>query len=676
MSDVTNRGDGALPHGGSVRHDARETGNTPSSAAVSHDTDDVRSAISAAGMCAWQWDIASGAVSWSPGLEALFGMSPGSFGGSFEAYQASILPEERERIHTAIERALRGETASYSIEHRVHGNAEGERWVSTRGNVFRDANGKPLRMAGVVWEITGQKRLEQQHERERAEREAQQRGAAEALRASEERYRTLFEQAFEGIVLVGRAPDYRVVDANESACRLLGYPRAELRTMIVSQLVESSDLSSAPLRFEAIPVNGMILSERRMLRRDGSVVEVEVSTKAFDDGNYRCVLNDVTERRRAQAQLLLADRLTSIGRLASGVAHEVNNPLAYVMLNLELLQRKMATLPGETQEAVGDVPAVMRDVLGGVDRVRRIVRLLSAFGRGDEERIEPVDVNGALDSACEIAAIQLRHHARIVRDYQANALASANAFRLGQVFLNLLVNAADAVGEGGESNEIELRTYIDGVGRVVVEVEDHGVGIPKAIQARIFDPFFTTKAVGKGSGLGLSVCHAIVTSFGGEITCESELGKGTTFRVSLPAASRVMSPNLEHVIAAHAPAVRRGRVLVVDDDPFVANAVAHALDQHDVVIASGGREALAKCRAEPFDCIVCDLMMPETNGIDVVEALRQEGGGLERRVLLLTGGAVTDAARASMSSLSNVVLEKPIETRKLRDEVARIISSA
>ena len=676
MSDVTNRGDGAHPHGGPARHGTRETGDAPSSSDVSHDTDDVRSAISAAGMCAWQWDIASGAVSWSPGLEELFGVAPGSFGGNFEAYQASILPEERERIHTAIERALRGETASYAIEHRVHGNAEGERWVSTRGNVFRNARGEPLRMAGVVWEITAQKRVERQHEHERAEREAQQREAAEALRASEERYRTLFEQAFEGIVLVGRGPEYRVVDANESACRMLGYPRAELRTMVVSQLVESSDLSSAPLRFEAIPVNGMIRSERRILRRDGSVVEVEVSTKAFDDGNYRCVLNDVTERRRAQTQLLLADRLTSIGRLASGVAHEVNNPLAYVMLNLELLQRKIATLPEEAQEAVGDVATVMRDVLGGVDRVRRIVRLLSAFGRGDEERIEPVDVNGALESAREIAAIQLRHHARIVHDYQANALASANAFRLGQVFLNLLVNAADAVGEGGESNEIELRTYIDGAGRVVVEVKDHGVGIPKAIQARIFDPFFTTKAVGKGSGLGLSVCHAIVTSFGGEITCESELGKGSTFRVSLPAASRVMSPILEKAAPSHAPAVHRGRVLVVDDDPFVANAVAHALDQHDVVIASGGREALARCRTEPFDCIVCDLMMPETSGIDVVEALRQEGGGLDRRVLLLTGGAVTDAARASISSLSNVVLEKPIETRKLRDEVARIIASA
>ncbi|HEY2516095.1 MAG TPA: ATP-binding protein [Polyangiaceae bacterium] len=679
MSEVTNRGGGALPQGSEGVRGASER---PENRAPpvggrddSDDRDDVRTAITAAGMCAWQWDIATGAVSWSPGLEALFEMPPGSFGGSFEAYQAAILPEERDRIQAAIERALRGETASYSIEHRVHGNADGDRWLATRGNVFRDADGKPLRMAGVVWDITPQKRLEQRHTRERAEREAQQREAAEALRASEERYRTLFEQAFEGIFLVGRAPEYRIVDANESACRMLGYPRADLQTMTAGQIVESSDLSVAPLRFDAIPMNGMILSERRMLRRDGTIIEVEVSTKAFEDGHYRCVLNDVTERRRAQGQLLLADRLTSIGRLASGVAHEVNNPLAYVMLNLELLQRKLAALPEEAREAVGDVPAVMRDVLGGVDRVRRIVRLLSAFGRGDEERIEPVDVNGALESACEIAAIQLRHHARIVHDYQANALASANSFRLGQVFLNLLVNAADAVGEGGESNEIELRTYLDAGGRVVVEVEDHGIGIPKAIQARIFDPFFTTKAVGKGSGLGLSVCHAIVTSFGGEITCASEPGKGSTFRVSLPAASRVMGPMAERAVRPHAPppAARRGRVLVVDDDPHVASAVAHALDEHDVVIATGGREALAKCRSQPFDCIVCDLMMPDTSGLDVVEALRQEGSGLERRVLLLTGGAVTESARASVASLPNVVLEKPVEMRRLREEVTRIV---
>ncbi len=365
--------------------------------------------------------------------------------------------------------------------------------------------------------------------------EEQRRAAERALRSSEERYRAVFQQAFEGIFLVD--PSTAIVDVNESACRMLGYTREEMLALHARDVVHPEDLAAVPLRFQTIAPGDVIVSERRFVRKDGGVVHGELTTKALLDGRFQVVVRDVTERKQVQSQLLLADRMASLGRLASGVAHEVNNPLGYVMLNLEFLARQIDQL---VTGRGGADPAQMRVAVGhaldGAERMRSIVRTLGAFGRGEEETIGPVDVNAVLDSAAEIAALQLRHDARMLRVYDANVSVNANAFRLGQVFVNLLVNAGDALREGASPKEIRLRTYVRGDGRVVAEVSDSGAGIPPEVQARMFDPFFTTKPIGKGTGLGLSVCHAIVTSLGGEISCESAPGRGTTFRVVLDQA--------------------------------------------------------------------------------------------------------------------------------------------
>jgi two-component system cell cycle sensor histidine kinase/response regulator CckA len=311
--------------------------------------------------------------------------------------------------------------------------------------------------------------------------------------------------------------------------------------------------------------------------------------------------------------------------------------------------------------------------------MRRIVRTLSAFGRGDEERVGPVDVNGVLDSAVEIASMQLRHRARLVRRYESVGPAKANAFRLGQVFLNLLVNAADALPEGNPGNEIVLATRMREDGWVLVEVKDNGAGIPLELQSRIFDPFFTTKAVGKGTGLGLAVCHAIVTSLDGKIGCESAPGHGTLFRVALPPApvdpSLVSHTDTPPVVSADVTGLR-GRVLIADDDARVAAAFAAMLATHDVVVVTSGQAALERSRQEPFDCIVCDLMMPDLSGVEVHQALREDGFGKERRMVFVTGGAVTDATRAGLAAVDNRVLEKPVDSVLLGSVVGGIIADS
>jgi PAS domain S-box-containing protein len=498
-----------------------------------------------------------------------------------------------------------------------------------------------------------------------------------AIRLTEERYQAVFDQAFEGIFLV--APDQSIIEANESACRMLGYTHDELLARRATDVVHADDIAALPMRLSVIPPGGVLVSERRFVRKDGSIMPGELSTKALLDGSFQVVVRDVTDRKNAEAQVLLADRMSSLGRLASGVAHEINNPLAYVMLNLDFVARQVAGLRGDVPgDAVDEMTEALRHAREGTERMRQIVRALSDFGRGDEERVCAVDVNRVLDGAVEIAGLQLKHRTRVTRHYQADVFVHANEFRLGQVFVNLLVNAADALEEGERNNEITLDTFARNERTVAVQVRDNGQGMPPALVERIFDPFFTTKPVGKGTGLGLSVCHSIVTSFGGTIQCESIEGAGTTFTVLLAAAENegevfgtrragVRDPSPER-----APTIA-GRVLVVDDDPRVARAMASALTGHEVAIVSSGTEAVARCESESYDCVLCDVMMPGVSGIEVHRALCRQGHGLEGNVVFMTGGAVTEGARSALAHMGRPVLQKPIDFATLREAVSRTV---
>jgi signal transduction histidine kinase len=233
---------------------------------------------------------------------------------------------------------------------------------------------------------------------------------------------------------------------------------------------------------------------------------------------------------------MLNDRMASVGLLAAGVAHEINNPLTYVMGNLDLIAEALRAHPPESMpEGGGGVQAMIVEAREGAERVKRIVGNLKTFSRAGEDRRVSLDPQRVLDMAANIASAQIRYRARLVKDYDAVPNISADEARLGQVFVNLLLNAAHAIPEGQvDRHEIRLSTRTDGAGRVVMEVRDTGGGIPADVLGHIFDPFFTTKPVGSGTGLGLSVCHGIVTELGGEISAESELGKGALFRVVLP----------------------------------------------------------------------------------------------------------------------------------------------
>ncbi|NTX39491.1 GAF domain-containing protein [Myxococcus sp. CA033] len=248
---------------------------------------------------------------------------------------------------------------------------------------------------------------------------------------------------------------------------------------------------------------------------------------------------DVTDRKAMQAQLVVSDRLAAVGTLAAGVAHEINNPLAFVLSNLSFLSVELQSVARELPLGrTSEMEEVLREAVDGAHRVRQIVRDLRTFSRGDDEVATAVNLQAVLESAITMARGELKMRAQIIRDYRDVPSVEGNEGRFGQVFLNLLINAAQSIPEGKPEHN-EVRVILRPLGdRVIVEVHDTGVGMTPEVCARIFDPFFTTKPVGEGTGLGLSICHGIVTGFGGDISVESEVGRGSIFRVSLPVGQR------------------------------------------------------------------------------------------------------------------------------------------
>jgi CheY-like chemotaxis protein len=378
------------------------------------------------------------------------------------------------------------------------------------------------------------------------------------------------------------------------------------------------------------------------------------------------VYRDVTRDKALQTQLLVSDRMASVGMLAAGVGHEINNPLASVLVNLELAQRELADR--DRGADIEDVRDMLADAREGADRVRQIVRDLKMFSRHEDVRAETVDVHKALEATLRMAWNEIRHRARLEKDYGEVALVDGSESRLGQVFLNLIVNAAQALPEGqAERNAIRIATRQAPGGDVIVEISDTGSGIAPDALAHLFRPFYATKQAGVGTGLGLAISHRIVTGLGGQIQVESEVGVGTTFRVSLPAA-RSTAPTIAPVAPNAALAARRARVLVVDDEPMIGAVIRRTLErEHDVVVVDAARTALDMlCAGELFDVVFCDLMMPDMTGMDLHAELRARGLPVADLIIFLTGGAFTPAARAFLDAVPNQRVEKPFAAQHLR----------
>jgi two-component system cell cycle sensor histidine kinase/response regulator CckA len=559
------------------------------------------------------------------------------------------------RILPAFERVLEGEPLYFEgpyVATLSDARIEMATWITP----LRNAEGEVTGGLALVEDVT-------------ARHNAQQ-----ALARSEANFRALIENAPDAVGVFRKGGEH--VYVNPKLAAFLGYEREEMTKKQVRDLIHPGDQAMFEERNARRERNESLgPAEYRLMHKDGRTRFAEIiSMKVQFNGGpaVLCMIRDLTERKQLQLQLLQSDRLASVGMLAAGIAHEINNPLAYVMANLEVLARHSlpemagaATSDGE-RDRIRRVVEMVDQARDGADRMRRIVRDVKIFARGEDDSLEPVDLAVVLDAALHLVAYDLRRRGRLVRDFAPVPKVNGNESRLGQVFLNLLVNALQALPDDNGDHEVRVRVSAAGDQFVLVEVSDTGEGIAADVLPRVFDPFFTTKPIGVGTGLGLFVCQGIVTSHGGTLHVQSAVGEGTKVSVRLPAdRSQVMQ----------APAVppsqrtdpKRARVLLVDDEPSLGRALAAALhDEHDVVAVTSGQRAIDLLAVDrDFDVILCDLTMPGLNGMEVWARVNASMPEVAGRFVFASGGAFTPEATAFLEG-GKAHLEKPFELEVLR----------
>ncbi|MCA3014688.1 MAG: PAS domain-containing protein [Myxococcaceae bacterium] len=410
----------------------------------------------------------------------------------------------------------------------------------------------------------------------------------------------------------------------------------------------------------------------RFLKKDGSwATVIDHGRLLFDDEGapVRLIgeMQDISGQQQLQARLTLTERLASVGTLAAGVAHEINNPLAWISSNLHFALEELGKLRAETGlTALDEVAEALNDARTGAERVSTIVRDLKLFSRAQDEQTGIVDVRRVLESAITMARNEIRHRAQLERRLDEVPLVKGNEGKLSQVFLNLLINAAHAVPEGDVGrNAIVVSTTVDANGCVVVAVQDTGQGIEPDVLPHIFDPFFTTKPVGQGTGLGLSICHSIITSLGGSISVDSTPGRGSTFKVTLPAAPPEFRKS--PLPQPKPPLAPRGRIALIDDEPAVLVALQRLLGpHHEVKSFSRPLQALDELPAFAPDVVFCDVMMPEMSGAELFRRLRAAHPRLAERVVFMTGGAFSATAREFLDDVERPMLEKPFTAEGVR----------
>lgn len=473
----------------------------------------------------------------------------------------------------------------------------------------------------------------------------------------------VMDHAPDGMVVIREG---RILVANPAFAAMVGREPHQLVDRPFVDLVHSWSTDQIDPTLEEQPQGSFTI---QLINATGHIVEGEC--KAGETVDLRqgrgmlYAIRDVTERKQLEGRLAVADRLASVGTLASGVAHEINNPLGYLMSNLDFLLEHCA--PQLNAGDASETATALREALEGAQRIREIVADLNRFSQLDLSAAS--DVGALVAGVLQMLQMELRERTRIELSIDSELPAAAiDDARLGQVFINLIVNAIQAM-KSGRREENLLRISIRHIDdRLRVQLRDTGEGIAPDVLHRVFDPFFTTRSVGTGAGLGLTVCHSVLTEVGGEINIESMPREGTLVTFFLPTASsgqRTHRPMRRRSLPPLA-ADRRARILVIDDEILVGRSMRRGLSEHRVEIATTGDEALSLLEAEEFDLVLCDLMMPDRSGIDIYAAVREARPDLARRFVFVTGGTFSERARTFLAEIENPVYEKPFDLSRVQ----------
>jgi signal transduction histidine kinase len=468
----------------------------------------------------------------------------------------------------------------------------------------------------------------------------------------------LFEAVHEGVYIGTIGPDSSsTIAANPHVKLIFGYPSdaadADVCPFDRDRFI---DPQARVALLERLTSDGSVTDYLLRLRRaDTNPVWVELTARADPQGDdhtlrIEVLVRDVSERKKLDDetrdiyhQLLQAEKMAALGQTVSGVAHELNNPLATILSWAERLSQR-ATLDEPVRRG-------LETILSESERAARIVRNLLTFARKRQTTRAMVDVNQVVRETLALRAYEQRVTNITVLDALAAGLPNvfADGHQVQQVLLNLVINAEQAMLSANGRGILVVRTWHDADQEsVILEINDDGPGIPDELQPKIFDPFFTTKEVGKGTGLGLTVAYAIVQEHGGRIRLESRAGVGASFYVELPVTGAKLPPVPLPRTSAEPVAVAGASILVVEDEAKLASAVVDALRDVEYIVehAADGEEALRKVEAQAYDLVICDLKMPRVDGMEFYRRLSAAAPGLSKRVIFVTGDVVgTDAER-------------------------------
>jgi len=553
-----------------------------------------------------------------------------------QAIADNVSPGERSHVASREDRVLSGETQRYETRIVNHRTSE-ERDVAVSSGPFR-MNGEIIGTVATLRDITEPKR------------------AQETLARSEARYRHLVESASDAIVTLDA--NGRFTTVNHAAENISGYKREELVGQWFAPMLPDDDLPKALAHFQQALAGETGLFESQFYRKDGEVrtISITYSTPQKDE-EVLCLIRDVTDQKMLQEQLIQSEKMSAIGQLVSGVAHELNNPLAGISAFAQLLLAEKRFPPDQRTAA--------ETIYSEARRASRIVQNLLTFARQHKAEKVPTEINQVLDDTLELRGYELRVRGIDVRREYDESLPDtmADAHQLQQVFLNLITNAEQAMEQrDGHHHRLTVRTRRN-ADSIRIEIEDTGAGIPPNLIERIFNPFFTTKPTGSGTGLGLSISLGIVREHEGRIWAENPQQTGARFVVEVPITETRASG--EHAAPTQVQTVGsdRLRVLVVDDEASVRVSLQRYLagKGHEVETTASGEDALIRLKASKYDAVIVDMRMPDLSGEQLFERLRSNDPAHAERVIFTTGDLVNEQMRRFLDGTGRPCVPKPFE---------------
>jgi len=505
--------------------------------------------------------------------------------------------------------------------------------------------------------------------------------AESKIYSAEQRYRSIMENATCGIFIIDQSGI--ISELNLEAEKIFGGQHNQMIGTDFKNFVLPSDQAYVDVQMKKMPIKKIIGPyEGRIQRPDGNIRDVEFSAVHVANNEEKfifAIINDITERNKLQSQKILADKLATVGTLTAGIIHEINNPMTFILSNLNYINEHLKTIKSdniEQNKLISTLNDRIIESTDGAEKIREIVHNFKGFARVDQGELTWTNIHDVLNDAINMASSQFKNHASFEKNFAADLpLLLLSSSKLHQVFINMLINAGQSMdGDDLHKNIIRVKTYVEN-DQVCIEINDTGKGISPETIVKIFDPFFTTKPVGIGTGLGLSICYEIIHAIGGQIQVKSELGKGTTFSIYLP-INLITERRRRRPTITDTKEITGKRILIVDDEPALLNLLERILgNDNQITKAQGGRAAfnlLAK-DSEQFDVIVSDLNMPDINGVELFQYITVNNPKLARHMIFSTGGSYTASMTEFLSSMKNPCLEKPFTREQLFQAINTVL---